>query len=417
MDSLKKLFSLEHHYRVLRRERGGPREVFLKMLSALVVSVHRFLGDGGGMSASALTYYSILAFVPLVALLVGVAKGFGFRVDLENLLRSFFEENASLLDHLMEFANRAIDNARGGLITGVGVFILLWAVIRALNSAESAMNRVWRIRKGRSAGRMLADYLSLLFIAPLLVVLGSGANVFLTTSLETYLPVLTPWVERLVALLPYLLVWILFLLLYMFMPATPVRFRHAFRGALVAGTLYQVVQWFYIRFQIGVSAYNAVYGSLAALPLLLVWVQVSWSILLWGAELCYISRYRHFMYRDETRGDEPWLAMIETAMKITRVIVDRYAKQGATSLPEIAKQLDMNAGRLQLILDEMVERRVLVTSGAGENTRYLPARDFHQLSEADLFITLSRVEESKDEGWKERFMAAIRAGFTRRWDE
>ncbi|MDR2413911.1 MAG: YihY/virulence factor BrkB family protein [Odoribacteraceae bacterium] len=414
---LSRLFSLEHHYRVLRRDRHTPRDTARETLSAIIVSAHRFTGDGCGIAASALTYYTILSFVPLVALLFAIAKGFGFRVDLENLLRSRFEENTPLLEQLLEIANRAIENTRGGIITGIGIFILLWAVIRVLNGAETAMNRVWRIKRGRGPRRLLADYLSLLFIAPLLLILGSGLNVFLTTSLETYLPALAPWIERLFSLLPYLLVWALFLLLYMYMPATPVRFRHAIRGAIIAGTLYQVIQWIYIRFQVGVSSYNAIYGSLAALPLLIVWVQLSWSVLLWGAELCYISRYRHFMYRDETRGDEPWLALIETAMKITRLIVERYTREGPVTLLEIAKQLEMNAGRIQLVLDEMVERGALVATTNGENTRYLPARDYRHLSEADLFIVLSRVEESKDEHWKERFTSAIRAGFTEPWDE
>ncbi|MDR2131649.1 MAG: YihY/virulence factor BrkB family protein [Odoribacteraceae bacterium] len=412
-----RLFSLDHHYRVLRRDRRGGWEFARKSFSVLVVSVHRFLADGCNMSASALTYYSILSFVPVLALLFAIAKGFGFRVDLERLLRSWFEENTVVLDRVMEFANRAIDNARGGVITGIGILILLWAVIRVLNSAEVAMNRVWRIGRGRGARRILTDYLSVLFIAPLLVVLGSGVNVFLTTSLESYLPALAPRVERLVALLPYVLVWALFLFLYMFLPAVPARFRHAFWAALVAGTLYQVVQWFYIRFQVGISSYNAIYGSLAALPLLLAWIQLSWSIVLWGAELCYIFRNRHFMYRDEARGDEPWLSMIEAAMRITRVVVERYAREGAVSSLELGRELEMNADKLRRVLDEMVERRLLVVTGTGDGARYVPARDYRHLSEADLFIALSRVEESRDERWKERFIAAIRAGFTGKWPD
>jgi membrane protein len=201
------------------------------------------------------------------------------------------------------------------------------------------------------------------------------------------------------------------------MPAAPVRFKHAFWAALVAGTLYQVVQWLYIRFQVGVNSYNAIYGSLAALPLLLVWVQLSWSIVLWGTELCYILRNRHFIYRDEARGDEPWLAMIEAALRVMRIIVSQYAREGGVTATDIARELKMNASKLQMILDEMIERRILVTTGTREETCYLPARDFHATSEADIFINLSRVEESKDERWKERFIAAIRSGFTGKWND
>jgi membrane protein len=413
----RRVFTLEYHYRTLRRDRRGALELARKALSALVVSVHRFLGDACGMSASALTYYSLLSFVPVIALLFAIAKGFGIRNSLDNFLHSIFEENAAVLDQAMEFANRAIENARGGLITGVGIFILLWAVIRVLNCAETAMNRVWRVKQGRGLRRMFTDYLSVLFVAPLLVMLGSGVNVFLTTGLETYLPDFAPWVTPLLAWIPYLLVWLLFIFLYMFLPAVPVRFKHAFWAALVAGSLYQVMQWLYIRFQVGVNSYNAIYGSLAALPLLLVWVQLSWSIVLWGTELCYILRNRHFIYRDEARGDEPWLAMIESALRVMRVIALRYAREGGATAADIARELKMNASKLQMILDEMIERHILVTTDTREETCYLPARDFHATSEADLFIRLSRVEESKDERWKERFIAAIRSGFTGKWND
>jgi membrane protein len=414
-----RLFTLEHHYRTLRRDRRGVSEIVRKALSAVVVSVHRFLADACGMSASALTYYSLLSFVPVIALLFAIAKGFGVRGTLDKFLHSVFEENATVLDQAMEFAKRAIENARGGIITGIGIFILLWAVIRVLNCTETAMNRVWRIKKGRSIRRMFTDYLSILFIAPLLVVLGSGVNVFLTTGLETYLPEFAPWVERLLACLPYLLVWLLFIFLYMFMPATPVRFKHAFWAALVAGTLYQVVQWIYIRFQVGVNSYNAIYGSLAALPLLLVWVQLSWSIVLWGTELCYILRNRHFIHRDDSRGDEPWLAMIESALRVMKIVVSRYAREGGATTSVIARELKMNVGKLQIILDEMVDRHVLViaSGGARDDVRYLPARDFHTTTEADLLISLSRVEESKDEHWKERFIDAMRHGFPGKWED
>jgi membrane protein len=412
-----RLFTLEYHYRVLRRDRRGAVELVHKALSMVVVSVNRFLDDACATSASALTYYSLLSFVPVIAVLFAIAKGFGFRVDLENLLRSYFDENVVVIDQVMEYANRAIENARGGVITGIGIFILLWAVVRVLNSTEAAMNRIWRLKRGRGLRRVFTDYLSVLFIAPLLVMLGSGVNVFLTTGLETYLPELAPWGERLFKMLPYLLVWVLFIFIYMFMPATPVRFRHAFWAALVAGTLYQVVQWFYIRFQVGVNAYNAIYGSLAALPLLLAWVQLSWSIVLWGAELCYISRNRHFIYRDEARGDEPWLAMIEAAIKIMRFVTSRYALEGGVTAAEVARQLRTSAGKARLILEEMVERRVLVVTGTREEARYLPARDYHATSEADLFIALSRVEESRDERWRERFIATIRSGFPGKWGD
>ena len=102
----------------------------------------------------------------------------------------------------------------------------------------------------------------------------------------------------------------------MFMPTTPVKFKYALVAGIVAGTVFQIVQWFYLRFQIGVSSYNAIYGGLAALPLLLVWLQLSWSIVLWGTELCYIMRNRHFLYRNAMNADNKWVDNVEVTLRM-----------------------------------------------------------------------------------------------------
>ena len=205
---------------------------------------------------------------------------------------------------MLGYVTKAIDHAKGGVITGVGIVILLWSVIKVLNSTEMTMNRIWGVRKGRSLRRMFTDYFSIIFIAPILMILVSSLNLFMTSSgWQENFPLISSFLQIVIKLLPYMLVWMLFIFLYMFMPATPVKFKHAFVAAMIAGTVYQIIQWFYIRFQIGMSSYSAIYGTLAALPLLLVWLQLSWSVVLWGTELCYIFRNRHFMYKNELFGD------------------------------------------------------------------------------------------------------------------
>ena len=119
---------------------------------------------------------------------------------------------------------------------------------------------------------MFTDYFSIIFIAPILMILVSSLNLFMTSSgWQENFPLISSFLQIVIKLLPYMLVWMLFIFLYMFMPATPVKFKHAFVAAMIAGTVYQIIQWFYIRFQIGMSSYSAIYGTLAALPLLLVW--------------------------------------------------------------------------------------------------------------------------------------------------
>lgn len=304
---LKKYGSLDFYYAILRKDWKRSTifgDMFLKILAVLVISGHRFIKDSCIVSASALTFYSVLSLVPIVALVLGIAKGFGVYSLLENQLHQQTFTNPEIVDFVLQFANQALENTQGGLITGIGIVFLLWAVIKVLGNTELAMNQIWGVVRGRSVTKKFTDYLSIMFIAPIFVVLISSINVFLTSNLQTiamedgFLSYASSLIITLLNFLPFILVWMLFIFLYMFMPTTRVRFKYALLAGIVAGSVYQVVQWFYIRFQIGVSSYNAIYGSLAALPLLLVWLQLSWSIVLWGTELCYIMKNRHFMFRD-----------------------------------------------------------------------------------------------------------------------
>ncbi len=419
---LKKFFSLDFYYVVLRKERQKTafwREAPLRVLAVFVISVNRFLKDTGMVSASALTFYSILSFVPFVALALGIAKGFGLSKVLEDQIREQSFTNPQIMDFVVEFANQALENTKGGLITGLGIVILLWSVIKVLGNTELAMNRIWEVKKGRSLTKKFTDYLSIMFIAPILVILIGSINVFLTSNLQTiameegFLKYASSFIISLLNLIPFILVWVLFIFLYMYMPATPVRFKYAVLAGIIAGTVYQVMQWFYIRFQIGVSSYNAIYGSLAALPLLLVWLQLSWCIVLWGAELCYVLRYRHFMFRNAMDRENRWVDNVEQAIRILKFIASEYMQnRGGTTLNTISKKLKINTTKLKEILCELVDKNILAEILMEEEPVYLPLIDLHRLSLADVIIRLSYIHTHGGTDWEGRFIAAIRKEFS-----
>lgn len=413
---VKHLFDLNYHYAVMRRDRkdGFSLRGFLrKVFSVSIVSVNRFLNDDGLRSAASLTYYSVLSVAPVLALIYTVARGLGAYRDLDVVIRNFFHDNSLLIDPIVDFVDQAIESAKGGVLTGIGIVLLLWTVFRMLNNVEITMNRIWRIRKGRNLQRKFTEYFAVIILAPVVLIVGSTVNVYLTTSLSNYFPLVSGLVLQLLKLLPYVLVWLLFIFLFMFTPAGRVKFRYALAAALISGTIFQLVQWFYIRFQMGVSSYNAIYGSLALLPLLLVWLQLSWSIVLWGAELCYIFQNRHFMYKSELYVDESWMTKMEGAIRIVKNVVAGYLKQpGGVNLQLIAENLHMNAGKVQQLLDELTDRKILVERREGAEMVYYPAIDFHDTTIADIIINLSRVEESQDPEWRRRFKRAIRAEFT-----
>ena len=355
-----------------------------------------------------------IPYVPIVALVLGIAKGFGVYSLLENQLHQQTFTNPEIVDFVLQFANQALENTQGGLITGIGIVFLLWAVIKVLGNTELAMNQIWGVVRGRSVTKKFTDYLSIMFIAPIFVVLISSINVFLTSNLQTiamedgFLSYASSLIITLLNFLPFILVWMLFIFLYMFMPTTRVRFKYALLAGIVAGSVYQVVQWFYIRFQIGVSSYNAIYGSLAALPLLLVWLQLSWSIVLWGTELCYIMKNRHFMFRDVMDKESRWIDNIDLSLQVLTYISKEYIQNnGVPTLEKISAELCMSTSKLQVVLQQLTDKGILAETGKEDDRSYLPVIDLYQLSWAEVIIRLSNIGDRNEDEWEKRFVKAI----------
>ena len=421
--NIRKYLILDFYYSVLRRDwriSTFLTDILLKTVAIVVVSIDRFVKDASTISASALTFYSTLSFIPAVALILAIARGFGADKAFENWLKEQTYTNPEVMQWVMNIASKALDNTQSDLIAGFGILLLLWAVVRMLSSTELAMNRIWGVKKGRGLVKKFTDYMSIMFIAPILVLLISSMNVFMMSSLQEYamdegvLSYASAALKAILTLVPYVLVWFLFVFLYMFMPTTPVKFKYALVAGIVAGTIFQIVQWFYIRFQVGVSSYNAIYGGLAALPLLLVWLQLSWSIVLWGTELCYIMRNRHFLYRNAMNADNRWVDNVELTIRMLKYISEQYThNNGGPTLAMICKKLRMSSSKVRVVLQELVDKRVLVEVKDDDDVSYFPAVDFHHLSLADVITRLAYMDENRGEEWKVRFVEAMNREFSK----
>jgi membrane protein len=271
----------------VRADKLHPRKSFwITHLRILLLAVRRFYDDRCELRASALTFYTLLSIVPIVAMAFGVAKGFGIEKVLETQLLEKLEGQPDVAERILGFARTLLENTKGGAIAGVGVVVLFWTIIKVLGNIESSFNDIWGIKKPRTMGRKLTDYLSVVMIGPVLLIIASSATVLLTTRITSMVEQLSSLgyaagvIIFLLKLFPYTVIWVLFTFMYVFMPNTKVRLKSGLWGGIVAGTVYQIAQYAYIKFQIGVSGYGAIYGSFAALPLFLVWLQLSWLIVL-----------------------------------------------------------------------------------------------------------------------------------------
>jgi membrane protein len=376
----------------------SPGRFFLiRLLKIIFVSIRGFLEDKIQLRASALTYYSLLAIIPVLAMIFGIAKGFGLDGQIENILNSAFEGQEQIVEYLLSFTERMLDNTRGGVLAGVGVVILFWAVIKVLNQIEGSMNDIWQIKKHRTWIRKFTDYISMMLFAPLFVVLISSLNVYVVryfekaTEIFSFLSLFGPIVLRFI---PWVLIWTLFTLIYMIMPNTKVKFSSALFAGIVAGTLFQLLQWGFINLQIGVSKYNAIYGTFAALPIFVFLMQLSWIVVLFGSELAFANQnIENYEIENESLKISVNFKK-QIALLILHTIIIRFkAGEKPFTSSAIAHELNIPIRLVRQILFDFTQSH-LVMEVSADNTKekfYMPAMDISRISVAMVYDRLDNL--------------------------
>lgn len=278
----------------------------ISILETTYLSVKKIIEEKDQVRASALTYYSILSIVPVFAMVFGIAKGFGIQKTLREQLLQQFSGQETVLKNVIDFADNLLKNTNGGLIAGIGIVLLLYSVYSLMQNIESSFNSIWQVKEGRTIYQSLKDYFFVFLFAPIGLVLSSSITVFISAQMQTVLHYIgmkdtIGWlVDFLFNLTPYIIISLVFTFLYSMMPNTKVKLSAAFIAGIIAGTAFQVVQYFYIEFQVGVSRANAIYGSFAALPLFFIWLQISWFIVIIGAQLSFaIQNKEQYKFKDK----------------------------------------------------------------------------------------------------------------------
>jgi len=377
---------------------SATKAFLLKFVRIVVLSVRGFDEDKCMLRASALTFYTMLSIVPVLAMAFGVAKGFGFEKLLERQILERLQGQEEIANYMISFSRSMLDNTRGGMVAGIGIVLLFWAVIKLLGNIETSFNAIWGVKKGRSIGRKFCDYLSAMLLCPILLIMAGGINVLISSQVRDIiekLPLLDfvgPMIFSLLNLFPYCVMWALFSFLYMFMPNTNVRLKAGMVGGIVAGTLFQFLQLAYISFQIGVAQYNAIYGGFAALPLFLIWLNMSWLIVLLGAEITFAFQHADtYEFEPECRALQPGYKRLMT-LWVMHVLVKYFQKGDCPpGVDDISMMLRMPARLVQEILTELTLcNMVAEVSIAGKTgIRYQPARD---ISTITIFAVIEALE-------------------------
>ena len=278
----------------VRLDKLNKKHSFLyKQLRIFTLAIKGFNEDKCMLKATALTYYTLFSIVPVIALAFAIAKGFGYQETLQQQILNDFKGQKDVITQVFVYADKMLDNTKGGVIAGVGIVLLLWTVIKLLSSIENSFNEIWEIKKDRTWIRKITDYLSIMLTAPIFIILSGAITVGIKTGMDNVfssISVLSPLEFVLLKILAFALIWGMFVFLYMVLPNTKVNFKAAAIGGLIATILFELLEWAYVSSQIGVASYNKIYGSFAALPLFLIWVQYSWFVVLFGAELAFANQ-------------------------------------------------------------------------------------------------------------------------------
>jgi len=361
----------------------GMKRGFVASLRILSVTLRKYTADECALRSSALTFFTLMSIVPIAAVAFAIAKGFGFQKLLEQRLMEDLSEHQEVVGYVMEFSKRLLESTKGGLLAGAGIIVLLWSVIKVLGNIEESFNTIWGVTRMRSFSRKFSDYLAIMAIAPVLMITSGSATVMVITRLHSITGSIgfgffTLIITILMKLIPYCLIWILLAFVYMFIPNTQVKPSSGLAAGLVAGTIFVIVQRIYISFQVGVAHYNAVYGSFAALPLLLVWLQLSWFIVLFGAELSYAYQ------NAQVCGIEPDMhKMSPSQKKLIGLLIAHHVVAGFAagspplSAAGISGRLSLPLVLVRLLIHELCETGILVevASPGHDKSAYMPARD------------------------------------------
>lgn len=375
-----------------------PRIHFFKRITRVFVDATRgFIEDDCYAKASALTFYSLLSIVPVLAVLFGIAKGFGFERALEFEIRSKFFEQPEITEKLIQFAYSWLNNVQGGVIVGIGTALLLWSVIGLLNNIEGTLNAIWKTRTGRPYFRKIVDYSAVIVIAPIFLVISSSINVFLTASItrtaqnSVLIEAVSPLLLFIIKFFPYFLLWGLFAFIYIFMPNTKVHFKSAVIAAILGGTVFQIWQWIYIKFQFGAASYGAIYGSFAALPLFLIWLQFSWMILLAGAEVAVEMDNDLFI---PNRLQLP-LAEKAAALLIVYRCIEKFAN-GLSPLTDraLAQELGVSLNQVHNLVRALQQANIVsVVIHNDKLFGYQPARSMETIKMKDVCTAIEKNHE------------------------
>ena len=376
-------------------QKGTLRRAVANTVKVIAIAVRTFVDDKVMTRAAALTYSTLFAIVPILALIFAVARGFGFENIVTSLLKNGIINDNATVNTVMQFIDGYMQYVSSGAFVGIGLLFLLWSVYSLADGIETNLNLIWHVKKSRGMGRKITDYFSLLLLIPIGIICLCGMS-SLTSKILSQMEgfqLLGGFAKFLIKdALPYLVAGLILTGFYMFMPNTKVKFKYAIIPGIIAGCLFQALQNRYFNGQFSLSSYNAIYGGFAALPLFLLWLNISWAIILFGCELAYVSQNNdNFNYFKEpekiSRRHEDFYSLM-----VMSLICKRFNKGlPALKMKEIVQKLHIPHRYVISSLDTLTDAGLLETVMQDDEREpaFVPSTDTQSLTVVNVLSAIN----------------------------
>lgn len=360
------------------------KRVRYKLLQTIILVVRGFRDKDLNVRANALTYSLLFAIVPIIAVILAIARGFGFEQVIEMKLNESFLGETNLVPTIMEWVDRYLQTAQGGVFLGIGLLVLLWAVYSFFRMVETSFNGIWNVRQSRSFGRQFANYLAILFLVPVLIIVTSGLSLLLGSAASNPLiQAIEPLRRWTLRILPFVVASGIFTWMYIAIPNTKVRFVAAVVPGVLVGVLFQLIQMLSTYLMMFFTRTSVVYGAFAAIPLVLIWLHISCLLLIVGAELGFaIQNNEMFAYeRDLQHMSRRYKDYV--MLYLLTIIIRRFEQDEVPlTAHELAQQNQLPIRLVSQLLSRLEETHIVreVYVEDKEDTTYVPAFDTHRIT-------------------------------------
>lgn len=372
----------------------------IKLLRIFYAVIRDLSGGLPTLRAMGLVYTTLLSMVPLLAVGFSVLKGFGVHNQIEPLLQAAFIHLGDQGDEITAYIIGFVDNIKVGILGAVGIALLFYTVVSLIQKIESALNYTWRITEYRALTQRISDYLSIIMVGPVLVFAALGITATIaSSSIVTTLSAIEPFGYLIYGIgktLPYVLIISAFTFIYMLIPNTKVKFGSALTGAVIAGILWQTAGLLFASFVAGSTNYTAVYSSFAILIIFMIWLYLSWLILLIGASISfYHQNPEKITARHQILGLSSRVKEKIALLTMFRIGKSFHENETPWTADKLANELDISAEALSIVLSSLIDNNI-ITLGCKDELSYLPSQSLEHISITSILSAVRSAEDTPE---------------------